>query len=119
MKTKMLTIAAILAAALLTGIFSATPLATYAEDDDHDEDDYDKDHDDDNGDRDNGDRDNGDRDNGSGDTSITNTEQALSQDNVGSNNSTNFNCGQNLINSPNVDQSCRSGPEPIVPIPVL
>ena len=99
----MLTIAAILAAALLTGIFSATPLATYAEDDDHD-DDYD--HDDDNGDG----------DNGSGDTSITNTEQALSQDNVGSNNSTNFNCGQNLINSPNVDQSCRSGPEPIIPV---
>ena len=112
MNTKMLTIAAILAAALLTGIFSATPLATYAEDDDHDEDDYDKDHDDD----DNGDRDNGDRDNGDGDTSITNTEQALSQENTGSTNSTNFNCGQNLINSPNVDQSCRSGPEPLIPV---
>jgi hypothetical protein len=58
----MLTIAAILTAAALTGIFSTSAFA------------YD-----------------------GGDESETNTEQKLKQKNVGSGESTNFNCGENSI----------------------
>ena len=79
MKTKLLAIAAVLAATLLTGIFSATPMAAYAVD--------------------------------GGDESETNTEQDIKQKNVGSGDSTNFNCGQNLINSPRVDQECEAEEE--------
>jgi hypothetical protein len=106
MKTKMLTIAAILVtAAALTSMVSATPMAVYADkdynDEDHDEDerDYDKDHDD------------NEKYNGDGDSSETNTEQKLKQENVGSGESTNFNCGQNLINSPRVEQECEAEEE--------
>jgi hypothetical protein len=67
---KSLVIASVLmAAALTTGIFSTHPMAAYAEDD------YD------------------------GDSSETNTEQSIKQENVGSGESTNFNCGDNDINS--------------------
>jgi hypothetical protein len=93
MNQKMLAIAALLAAALLAGIFSS-PMTAYAggDDDDNDHDDEEHDgHDEDNGDEDNG--------NGNGDSSETNTEQKLKQSNVGSGASTNDNCGQNLINS--------------------
>jgi hypothetical protein len=99
MNQKNIAIAAILAAALFAGIFSTTtPMAVYAEDDydddDHDDDERDYDMDDDNG------RDNDDDDyNGDGDESETNTEQALKQKNVGSGASTNFNCGENSIDS--------------------
>ena len=79
MKTNTLTIAAVLAATLLTGIFLATPMAAYAGSD--------------------------------GDESETNTEQNLKQKNVGSGDSTNFNCGQNLINSPRVEQECEAEEE--------
>jgi hypothetical protein len=121
MNQKNIAIAAILAAALLAGIFSATPpMAVYAEDDyddehDDDERDYDMDNDDngrDNDDDDNG-RDNDDDDNGrdnddddyngDGDESETNTEQKLKQENVGSGASTNFNCGENSIDSGLID----------------
>ena len=102
----MLTIAAILVtAAALTSMVSATPMAVYADkdynDEDHDEDerDYDKDHDD------------NEKYNGDGDSSETNTEQKLKQENVGSGESTNFNCGQNLINSPRVEQECEAEEE--------
>ena len=78
MKTKSITIAAVLAATLLTGIFSATPMAAYAGSD--------------------------------GDESETNTEQNLKQKNVGSGESTNFNCGQNLINS-QTEQECEAEEE--------
>src|SRR5918995_4142796 len=123
MNSKTLSIAAVLAAALLAGIFSATtPMAVYAEDDyddDHDDDerDYDMDNDDngrDNDDDDNG-RDNDDDDNGrdnddddykGGDESETNTEQKLKQENVGSGESTNFNCGENSIDSVIDIQAC-------------
>jgi hypothetical protein len=64
----MLTIAAILTAAALTGIFSTSAFA------------YD-----------------------GGDESETNTEQALKQKNVGSGDSTNFNCGENDIKSGFID----------------
>ena len=94
MKTKMLTVAALLAATLLTGIFSATPMAAYADKDYDDED-----HDDD------------EKYNGDGDSSETNTEQKLKQENIGSGESTNFNCGQNLINSPRVEQECEAEEE--------
>ena len=67
---KSLVIASVLmAAALTTGIFSTHPMAAYAEDDDD------------------------------GDSSETNTEQSIKQENVGSGESTNFNCGDNDINS--------------------
>jgi hypothetical protein len=83
MNQKNIALAAIIAAALLTGIFSTTtPMAAYAEDD-HDDDDHD-DNDDYNG-----------RD--GGDESETNTEQELKQKNVGSGDSTNNNCGANAI----------------------
>src|SRR5918994_6627890 len=67
MKT-MLTIAAILTAATLTGIFSTSAFA------------YD-----------------------GGDESETNTEQKLKQENVGSGESTNFNCGENSIDGGLID----------------
>jgi hypothetical protein len=86
MKTKMLTIAAILAAALFTGIFSATPMAAYAG-------------------------------NYGGDESETNTEQKIRQENVGSGFAINFNCAQNLIDSPNIVQEC-DDEEIIVPLPL-
>jgi hypothetical protein len=88
MKTNMLTIAALLlTVAAVTSMISATPMAAYA-----------------GGDHDGGDHDGRDRD--GGDISKTNTEQKLRQDNIGDSDSTNFNCGQNLINSPNIDQFC-------------
>jgi hypothetical protein len=77
MNTKMFTIAALLAATLLTG-FLSTPMAYAGGDDDY---------------------------NG-GDISETNTEQELGQSNIGDSDSVNFNCGQQLINSPNIDQFC-------------
>jgi anionic cell wall polymer biosynthesis LytR-Cps2A-Psr (LCP) family protein len=78
MKTKMLTAVAVLAAALLTGIFSTTSMAAYASSD--------------------------------GDESETNTEQEIKQKNVGSGESTNFNCAQNLINS-QTEQECEAEEE--------
>jgi hypothetical protein len=114
MNQKNIAIAAVLAAALLAGIFATTaPVAVYAEDDyddDHDNDERDGDrYNDDNG-RDNDDngRDNDDDDyKGDGDESETNTEQKLKQENVGSGASTNFNCGENDINSGLIDvQAC-------------
>jgi hypothetical protein len=113
MNQKNIAITAVLAAALLAGIFSATtPLAVYAEDDydddDHDDDngrDYDRDdYDDDDHDDDNG-RDHDDDYKG-GDESETNTEQKLKQKNVGSGKSTNFNCGENSIDSVIDVQAC-------------
>jgi hypothetical protein len=71
MNQKIIAIAAILAAALLTGIFSTTPIAAYAGGDDYD----------------------------GGDSSETETEQELKQKNVGSGASTNTNCGSNSIES--------------------
>src|ERR671915_616579 len=99
MNTKMLTIAAVLVAALLAGIFSATPMAAYADKDydDYNHDENEKDHDKDY--------------NGDGDSSATNTEQDIKQKNVGSGESTNFNCGQNLIDSPTVEQECEAEEE--------
>lgn len=81
MSQKTIAIAAVLAAALLTGIFSTSPMTAYAggdnDDDDHDDDErYD-----------------------GGDSSETNTEQKLKQENVGSGASTNFNCGTNSIDT--------------------
>ena len=64
MNQKMLAIAAILTAAVLTAIFSTTPIAAYA---------------------------------GDGDETETNTDQAIKQKNVGSGDSVNINCAQNLI----------------------
>ena len=74
MKT-LLTIAAILTAATLTGIFSTSAFASDG-----------------------------------GDESETNTQQVLKQKNVGSGESTNFNCGQNLINS-QTEQECEAEEE--------
>jgi hypothetical protein len=106
MNSKTLAIAAVLAAALLAGIFSTTPpMAVYA----YDDDDYDHDDDERDDDRDNDDngRDNDDDDyNGDGDESETNTEQKLKQENVGSGESTNFNCGENSIDSVIDIQAC-------------
>ena len=65
----LLTIAAILTAATLTGIFSTSAFA------------YDD----------------------GGDESETNTQQVLKQKNVGSGESTNFNCGENSIASGLID----------------
>jgi hypothetical protein len=116
MNQKNIAIAAVLAAALLAGIFSTTtPMAAYAEDDydddehEDDERDYDRDHDDnDRNGRDYDHDDSGrDRDKdgykGGGDESKTNTEQKLAQKNVGSGESTNFNCGENSIDSGLID----------------
>jgi hypothetical protein len=82
MNQKTIAIAAVLAAALLTGIFSTTPMAAYA-DGDYDDDDH---HDDDGKDN--------------GDYSGTMTEQEIKQSNDGSGSSTNLNCAENDINSP-------------------
>jgi hypothetical protein len=71
MNQKIIAIAAVLAAALLTGIFSTTPMAAYAGGDDYD----------------------------GGDSSETETEQELKQENDGSGASTNTNCGSNSINT--------------------
>jgi hypothetical protein len=79
MNQKMITIASGLAAALLTGIFSTTTMAVYA---DGDNDRYD-----------------GDKNNRDGESNETNTEQKLGQENIGSEKSTNTNCGQNTIRS--------------------
>jgi hypothetical protein len=73
MNQKMLTIAVIVTAAALTGIFSTTPMAAYA---------------------------------GGGDESETSTDQSVKQKNVGSGDSTNFNCGENLIQAGVEDQEC-------------
>ena len=95
---KTLAIAALLAAALLAGIFSATtPMAVYAEDDyddeEHDDDERYEDHDDDGKDHDYDDGSRG------GDESETNTEQSIKQKNFGGDGSSQFNCGQNNIDS--------------------
>jgi hypothetical protein len=114
MNQKTIAIAAVLAAAILAGIFSTTPLAVYAEDDyddeehDDEERDDDRDHDDEERDydmdNDDGDgRDNDDDGYKGGDESETNTEQKLKQENVGSGASTNFNCGKNSIDSGLID----------------
>jgi hypothetical protein len=73
MNQKMLTIAAIITAAALTGIFSTAPMAAYA---------------------------------GGGDESETNTDQSIKQKNVGSGDSANFNCAQNLIKAGVGDNEC-------------
>ena len=73
MNQKMLTIAAIVTATALTGIFSTTPMAAYA---------------------------------GGGDESETSTDQHVKQKNVGSGDSLNFNCGQNLIKAGVREQPC-------------
>jgi hypothetical protein len=73
MNQKMLTIAAIVTAAALTGIFSTSPMAAYAAD---------------------------------GDSSETSTDQSVKQKNVGSGDSANFNCGQNLIKAGVDEQEC-------------
>jgi hypothetical protein len=108
MNQKTIAIAAVLAAALLTGIFSATPMAVYAEDDyddDHDEEerDYDKDHDEEERDYDKDHDKDGYK---GGDESETNTEQKLKQENIGSGQSTNFNCGRNTIDATIPIQAC-------------
>jgi hypothetical protein len=69
MNKRILTFAAVLAATLIAGVFATTPMAAYADGD------YD------------------------GDSSETETEQEIKQKNVGSDASTNVNCGDNDINS--------------------
>ena len=69
MNNRILTIAAVLAASLIAGVFATTPMATYADGD------YD------------------------GDSSETETEQEIKQKNSGGDGSTNVNCGDNDINS--------------------
>ena len=97
MNNKILTMAALLAAALLAGIFSATtPMTVYAEDDyddeEHDDDERYEDHDDDGKDHDYDD--DGSR---GGDSSETNTEQSIKQKNEGGVGSSQFNCAENNI----------------------
>jgi hypothetical protein len=92
MKAKTLAITAVLAAALLTGIFTTNTMAVYAErdyDEEHDE----EEHDDEEREYD--------KDNykGGGDESETNTEQSIKQKNVGSGESTNNNCALNSIDT--------------------
>ena len=111
MNQKTIAIAAVLAAALLAGIFSTTPMAVYAEDDyddDHDEEerDYDRDHDDERDYDDEDGRHNDDDGYKGGDESETNTEQKLKQENIGSGESTNFNCGRNTIDAAIPIQAC-------------
>jgi hypothetical protein len=98
MKAKSLAITAVLAAALLTGIFSTSTMAVYAErdyDEDHDEDEHDDEE------RYDGDKEryDGDKYRGGGDESETNTEQDIKQKNVGSGESTNNNCALNSIDT--------------------
>ena len=91
MNSKTLAITAVLAAALLTGIFTTSTMAAYAErdyDEDHDEDEHDDDE-----------RYDGDKYRGGGDESETNTEQDIKQKNVGSGESTNNNCALNSIDT--------------------
>ena len=77
----MLTIAAIITAAALTGILSTSPVLVYAED------------------------------------TGTSTDQDMRQKNVGSGDSLNFNCAQNLIRAGVDEQACATFPMPIkVPI---
>jgi hypothetical protein len=92
MNSKTLAITAVLAAALLTGIFTTSTMAAYAERD------YDEDHDDEEHDEDGRDYD-GDKYRGGGDESETNTEQDIKQKNVGSGESTNNNCALNSIDT--------------------
>jgi hypothetical protein len=91
MNSKTLAITAVLAAALLTGIFTTSTMAAYAERDydEHDEDE----HDDEEREYD------GDEYKGGGDESETNTEQDIKQKNVGSGESTNNNCALNSIDT--------------------
>jgi hypothetical protein len=92
MKAKTLAITAVLAAALLTGIFTTNTMAVYAErdyDEEHDE----EEHDDEEREYD------GDKYKGGGDESETNTEQEIKQKNVGSGESTNNNCALNSIDT--------------------
>ena len=91
MKAKSLAITAVLAAALLTGIFTTNTMAVYAERD------YDEDHDED--EHDDEERYDGDEYRGGGDESETNTEQDIKQKNVGSGESTNNNCALNSIDT--------------------
>jgi hypothetical protein len=74
MNNKMLTIGAVLAAALFAGVFATTPMAAYAGGD------YD-----------------------GGDSSETNTEQKIKQKNFGGDGSTNFNCAENNIDGATED----------------
>jgi hypothetical protein len=111
MNQKTIAIAAVLAAALLAGIFSTTPMAVYAEDDyedDHDDEerDGDRDHDDERDYDDEDERHNDDDGYRGGDESETNTEQKLKQENIGSGESTNFNCGRNTIDATVPIQAC-------------
>jgi len=92
MKAKTLAITAVLAAALLTGIFTTDTMAVYAERD------YDEEHDDEEHDDEERDYD-GDEYKGGGDESETNTEQDIKQKNVGSGESTNNNCALNSIDT--------------------
>jgi hypothetical protein len=78
MNQKSFVIAAILAAAALSVI--ASPLA-YAQD-------------------------MGEEDPRTGDTSTTSTDQSVKQKNTGSGDSTNFNCGENLIKAGAEEQEC-------------
>ena len=80
MNQKTIAIAALLAAALLTGIFSTTPMAAYA-DGGYDDDDMTMMND-------------------NGDYSGTMIEQEIKQSNEGSGSSTNLNCAENDINFP-------------------
>ena len=109
MNQKTIAIAAVLMAAVLAGLFATSPLA-YAEDDGRD--DGDNGRDDGDNSRDDGDnsRDNhGDKDKG-GDESKTSTDQSIKQKNTGSGDSTNFNCGQNLIQA-GVGNQCEEAEE--------
>jgi hypothetical protein len=92
MKAKTLAITAVLAAALLTGVFTTNTMAVYAEKD------YDEDHDEDEHDDEEREYD-GDKYRGGGDESETNTEQEIKQKNVGSGESTNNNCALNSIDT--------------------
>jgi hypothetical protein len=96
MNSKTLAITAVLAAALLTGIFTTSTMAVYAERDydEYDEDEHDMDeHEDEEREYD------GDKYRGGGDESETNTEQDIKQKNVGSGESTNNNCALNSIDT--------------------
>ena len=98
MNSKTLAITAVLAAALLTGIFSTSTMAVYAERD------YEEDHDED--EHDDEERYDGDKYKGGGDESETNTEQDIKQKNVGSGESTNNNCALNSIDSAAASVAC-------------
>jgi hypothetical protein len=78
MNQSMLTIAAIMAAAVLTGILVTAPVLVYADD------------------------------------TETSTDQDVRQKNVGSGDSVNFNCAQNLIKAGVGEQTCGNGEEIIV-----